>query len=135
MGMSVTEFLRRKNEIIKAVTGVILVPEDQIVDIPENKRPLPTQNKKYSSPEYRFLESDFCPYCTLYLDNKCNGCPMNEAGNRCSPDNDNTWSVVNNLWIVKSIEEDWKKLRDLIVEYNKQFEITVKEFYEQRRSK
>ena len=135
MGMSVAEFLRRKNEIIKAVTGVILVPEDQIVDIPEDKRVLLAQKKKYDLFEHYYLNADYCPYCALYFSDECKDCPMCKAGNCCNKNDHSTWYVANNLWMEKSSGVDWMKLKELIDEYNKQFEITVKEFYEQRRSK
>ena len=122
MGMSVVEFMKRKNEIVKAVTGVILVPEDQIVDIPEDKRVLLAQKKKYDLFEYHFLNADYCPYCALYINNECKGCPMYEAGNRCDQGKYNTWTKANKIWTEISTKKDWKKLRDLVAEYNKQFE-------------
>ena len=118
--MSVVEFLKRKNEIVKAVTGVILVPEDQIMDIPEDERTPLDLNDDLS--EYDFLGTEYCPYCALYFDNDCEGCPMYEAGNRCIEGIYNTWTKANDIWMEKSTEKDWKKLRDLVAEYNKQFE-------------
>ena len=122
MGMSVVEFIKRNSEIVKAVTGVTLVPEDQIVDIPEDKRtPLDLDD---DLSEYSFLGTEYCPYCALYFNDKdCKGCPVYEAGNDCNQeDNNNTWMKANDIWMEKSTEKDWKKLRDLVAEYNKQFE-------------
>jgi len=120
MGMSVVEFMKRKNEIVKAVTGVILVPEDQIIDIPEDKRkPLDLDD---DLSEYDFLGTGYCPYCALYFDDGCEGCPMFEADNDCNQDNNGTWAKANKIWTEISTKKDWKKLRDLVTEYNKQFE-------------
>ena len=122
MGMSVVEFLRRKNEIVKEVTGTIIVPENQIKEIPEDKRePLGYCNVEDIS-EYKALASKLCPYCLAYLDSNCEGCPMLEAGNYCNEEGGrSTWWVADDLWVEKATEKDWEKLRDLVVEYDKQF--------------
>lgn len=76
--MTVVEFITRKNKIIFDKLGVILVPEDQIIECEQIK--LDICNASYA-----------CPYCHIYAFNfECRGCPMANAGNACS-DSHSSW--------------------------------------------
>ena len=68
--MTVVEFLRKKNEIIKKHTGLILVPEAQIVEVA--KVPL-SMNEDINA----------CPYCKIWFSEDCIGCPMAANNNDC----------------------------------------------------
>ncbi len=72
--MTVREYIERKNELIKKYTGMILVPEDQIIDMELPKDETLSINDDRSA----------CPYCFFYFDYyDCSECPMSKAGNCC----------------------------------------------------
>lgn len=89
--MSVSKFLKRKNEILKEYTGLTLIPENQIKDI---------EPMKLSAS----LNTSCCPYCQVYLieydDIACENCPMGKAGNECSSMN-STWFKVSDKLVDK----------------------------------
>ena len=105
--MTTTELINKKNQIVFNVTGKMLVPVDQIVEV------------KVVRLEPHFnIRSDNCTYCELFLDNGCKDCPMALAENECVKDVNNTYDICNRLWNQKVTQEDEQKLYDLIVEYN-----------------
>lgn len=71
--MKVTKFIKQKNKIIHKLTGITLVPEDQIQKVPKHE--LTFKN-----------DATACPYCHLFLlrNNSCEECPMHKAGNGCN---------------------------------------------------
>lgn len=72
--MRVIDFIKKKNKLVFDETGVILVPEDQIIDLVPRKLSMHT-------------DSSMCPYCNefLYDDRgECYDCPMNKAFNKCT---------------------------------------------------
>ena len=79
--MSVKKFIKKKNKLIKKVTGVTLVPKKQIKKI--DVVPLSVY----------WGDSYLCPYCVKYNDHICTGCPMEKAGNACSK-YDSTYNQV-----------------------------------------
>ena len=82
MGMSVVEFIKRKNELIKKHTGMVLVPEDQIEEC----------EKRYLS---TFDDEKACPYCQVYSDfYNCTGCPMSKADNCCMGNGNSTYLKI-----------------------------------------
>ena len=103
--MTTREFLIKKNKIVKKVTGITLVPEDQIEDI------YPVFLEAYEGTST--LVADLCPYCVAYP--VCDDCPMYIAGNSCEND-DSTWNQANNIWVTTT--KGNKKLLKLINKYN-----------------
>jgi hypothetical protein len=87
--MTTSEFLRQKNCILRDTIGLNfdLVPEEQIIDLPQN----------LCKPLSNATTSRSCPYCVGYSSlnacDHCVMCPMGLAGNRCSfhEKHDNTW--------------------------------------------
>ena len=110
--MTTKDFLIKKNKIVFDVTGVVLVPPNQIEEV-----------------EFRELRSYFaedlsayiCPYCHIYYEGvlRCSGCPMAEKGNLCEIEG-STWQRASTLWLEKSKGRDRKKLSKLIKKYNKE---------------
>jgi len=112
--MTVTEFIKRKNEIVKRVTGLTLVPDDQIEEC--------EQIKLQQSVSFKTLGAGICPYCMVYNKDEsciCNDCPMNKANNDCSEIN-STWREINPVWRNKATESDMKELEELVKQYNKE---------------
>lgn len=114
--MTIVEYIKRKNKILKEITGIILVPESQIKEIPAIKLDID-----------RYDDSGICPYCLVYLDHSkeyelepCKGCPMKEQGNDClNKELQSTYrQIINKLntaiYAVSAI-------RNLATEYNSQF--------------
>jgi len=108
--ISALEYMTDKNELVFRVTGEILIPEDQLVDVEFSSR---------FTPMGRIVEGN-CPYCNVYLntytENACDGCPMYEAGNYCG-DGDSAFSVTYGLWVKNATKEDRQELYDLGVKY------------------
>ena len=114
--MSITQYLKRKNDLIYEQTGIILTPDDQIVEV--EKRILGISS-----------DMDACPYCVAFYvsgaleEDKCTGCPMQEAGNGCLTTDDSTYEKItsklslegNSASLTKGIEG----LHELIIEFNK----------------
>lgn len=110
--MTTVEYLRRKNKILKELTGITLVPESQIVAVPKLK-----------------LKEDYdggiCPYCIAfdlssyaYAWNKCKLCPMSLQDNGCY----NVLSTYNQ--VRQKLPEDIcdiPAIQELVKEYNSQF--------------
>ena len=74
--MTELEYMKEKNRILFEYTGKILVPKSQLVDV------------KIIEQLSCNDDSECCPYCQLYAFNKCEGCPMDKSGNKCSSDNE-----------------------------------------------
>ncbi len=70
--MTVSEYIRRKNELFKEKYNMLLVPRNQIIDVDIEDTSLN-------------IGSDMgaCPYCAKFYYNDCKECPMFEAGNGC----------------------------------------------------
>ena len=81
--MTTKEYIEKKNELVFKMTGLTLVPEDQIVDT--------KYIDKFAAVEY--LSKFNCPYCLAYLNKDCKDCPMFEAGKHCLS-MDSTYSKV-----------------------------------------
>ena len=113
--MTSKQYLKRKNKIVKRVTGLTLVPKDQIKKHPFAE--LDTGDY-YLSKAGELLTSDICTYCVLYIDNDCVDCPMHKAGNACQANDYSTWKKANILWGKKSLKTDWQELIDLANQYN-----------------
>ena len=117
--MTVVEFLREKNKIIKDVTGLTLIPESQIQEVPKHKL---SEYIMYS----KLLGDDICPYCLVF--EECKDCPMNIAGNKCDYYNCNsTWGKTSIEWRSLAKEEDILKLNALVKQYNKEIDNKVEE--------
>jgi len=115
--MTSKQYLKKKNKIVKNVTGVTLIPKDQIVKHPfvELTEDLAILFK---------LPAVCCTYCQLYQEDSCKKCPMAKAGNKCrtleNDDADNTWSKANEIWTETSTVKNMKKLLKLVKRYNKE---------------
>ena len=107
--MTTSEYIRSKNQIALDLVGVIITPENQIVDI-----------------EFHELEptiGDYsCPYCQKYQATgrrSCRGCPMSEAGNECGISKDSTWYIFMTAIHKKDLEAAFKEaITPLVKEYN-----------------
>lgn len=114
--MSTKKFLRKKNKLVKRVTGVTLIPKDQIVETPR---------VQLDDNDYDSLNADICPYCHIYrthinaFQHTCDECPMAKAGNKCESKLPSSWKEANNLWIDKATKSDQQELQELVVQYNK----------------
>jgi len=107
--MTTLEFLKEKNKLVKDVTGLILTPKDQLVDIP--KVQLHTFKDSTET-----LSREICPYCTAFY---CCDCPISKANNECGY-KDSTWKVANEAWKIKATKADHNKLMQLVDKYNQQ---------------
>ena len=112
--MKTKTFIKKKNKIVKKVTGITLVPEDQIIDEPKVMLGYFTSF---------YLDSSVCPYCvSRRKDNiniDCTTCPMSLAGNKCEANENSTWNEANTIWGREAKKKDIKKLSKLIKKYNK----------------
>ena len=110
--MTVTEFMQKKNEILRDITGLTLVPEEQIVEVP--KTMLNTDSTDIGN-------GDICPYCRIFMN--CNGCPMDIAGNNCDISDNSTYEAVateyNSLRGTYSFYEE-PMIKVLVEQYNKE---------------
>ena len=107
--MKVITFLKKKNKLVKKVTGITLIPKEQIEKVTKHKL-LGTS------------DADICPYCHVYT-NTCDGCPMHTANNQCGiRDFDSTYMKVMAA-LPNSIDEliDIPGMKKLVKKYNKQF--------------
>lgn len=115
--MTTKEFLIKKNEIVKKVTGVVLTPENQIVDEPK---------VKLDDDYFEYLISSTCPYCMNRKNGEfcpcdCDTCPMYLAGNYCLNEN-STWLKANKIWRQKATNKNKYEFKLLVLEYNKDIE-------------
>jgi len=119
--MTTKKFIIEKNRIVKRVTGITLVPENQIIDEPKIKL-----NVFY----YGHLKADMCPYCenrrreynnTIIA---CETCPMYIAGNDCDTAG-STWRKANTKWKKYAKKEDRDELKFLVAVYNDEDEAPV----------
>ena len=105
--MTPKEFMIEKNKIFFNLTGITLIPKDQLVDI--ELVPLSTDSA-----------SEACPYCMIYnYTDDCTGCPMAEAGNNCKQNIRGTFRRVSDKVIQSGIRfTETPELVNLVVEYN-----------------
>ena len=110
--MTVKEYVIKKNKILEDISGIVLVPENQITDPDE-------------TPELGADDGDesICPYCIIYgnpyFDTKtniCMRCPMEQDNNACSKDNSTYQSITLQIGLRLSEVEAVQILCD---EYNK----------------
>ena len=120
--MLVSEFIKRKNEIIYKHTGLILVPKDQIEECAQF--PLRVDANDGSA----------CPYCRAFYhkEGMCCNCPMYKAGNYCDGENSSYRSIVmlgeDRLFsLVYPTQPFHEQLKDLINQYNEELILNSKE--------
>jgi len=119
--MKVTKFIKQKNTIIHKLTGITLVPEEQIKKVP--KRKLTFNN-----------DATACPYCHIYYlsdeNIECTGCPMYKAENGCNTDRcDNHTYHQLDQWVLENTAyydlSKWyqsiPEMVELYEKYNRQF--------------
>ena len=112
--MTAREYIERKNALIKKYTGLILVPESQIIDI-QSKEPLNTESDKY-----------ICPYCIewLGLGKDCKGCPMEQADNKCLNDASTYAQLIKAHGAITGYRHPWsQELEELVDQYNDELPI------------
>ena len=104
--MTNVDFLTRKNKIFFDLTGEILVPPQQIVELDVLPR---------LSQDTFTGDSETCTYC-VYYKGVCSDCPMGKAGNACNIDIGNTYrnvkSKLHNLFTL------YTEFKDLVHQYN-----------------
>ncbi len=110
--MKTSEFIRKKNKIIKKYTGIDLVPEDQIKDVDFNSK----MNMAY--------DSSCCPYCAF----GCKVCPMVLGNNRCGLEDSTYTKVTLNYYRISDPNAPWhNELKALVNEWNEDIEKEKKE--------
>ena len=104
--MTIREYIERKNALTFKQTGIILVPDDQIIDMEPMRL------------NFKNRDSGACPYCIEWINspNNCDGCPMKEAGNECAVEGDTYDQIVESLG--DSLIYGLEGLEELIEEYN-----------------
>ena len=126
--MTTIEFLTKKNEIVERVTGKVLVPDDQMEEVPFVE--LDTLIGAYLSADTMSLHSKICPYCEAHRDKtaihkyariNCEECIMDKAENGCmTAKESSTWEDCNELWDEHVTKKDAADLISLIEQYNKE---------------
>ncbi len=117
-------FLIAKNELLKRYTGMILIPENQIID-----------DEKYDNLKLDITESDsnICTYCHVHsmkyynnpfmeeVEAMCMECPMYIAGNNCENYDSTYGKIIRDFSICVSskISPWYNELVVLVDEYNK----------------
>ena len=110
--MTIVEYIKRKNQIIFDETGLVLVPEDQIVEV-ELFNQLSIDS-----------DATACPYCQIYMKVCCYGCPMAIAGNRCGDRfNDSSMypKVIKKIGDCSLVSSFAPQLLNLINEFNQSY--------------
>ncbi len=69
--MKVIDFLKKKNKLVFKATGIVLIPEDQLIDLVPRRLDFRT-------------DATICPYCVEFIDDICDDCPMSKASNKCT---------------------------------------------------
>ena len=107
--MTVETYIRRKNEIVKKATGVALVPEEQVEDIPDFTKKLSMVN-----------DMSACPYCIEYSPywGNCTICPMVKSGNKCMDYNSTYVEATRDTDGIVRNPNIRPKLKQLIKEFN-----------------
>ena len=112
--MTTLEYMEKKNEIIYKLTGVTLIPKDQLIEV--EAKPLSTGG-----------DDECCPYCVIYRTEHdftdCYNCPMSKANNECDLDDGSTYDQV-----LRKLDPSLDGIHEiieiiaLVEEFNKQFE-------------
>ena len=114
--MTDTAFLKKKNKIVKRVTGDVLIPDDQIVETGMEQVEL-----VFGESYLKILGSDICPYCIYYYKDEegCSNCPISLAGNKCD-NKGSSWRKAKSKWAEKATTADIQELRELCEQYNEE---------------
>lgn len=99
--MTTVEFINKKNKILFDLTGIMLVPEDQIQECEQKE--LFSCNDVYC-----------CPYCQVYYNYNCKGCPMHKAGNGC--EDGSTYDQV--FYRLDASICSIREIKELVEQYN-----------------
>jgi len=104
------EYLKEKNKLIRKVTGKILIPKKQLVNV--------AYSEDFEAETELLIVN--CPYCNIYYNSefKCNGCPMYEAGNVCN-NKASTYYKANTLWMNTATRDDRNELYQLGLKYKR----------------
>jgi len=110
--MTALEYMIKKNELVKRVTGKILIPREQLEEVPYSSEFEPSIE----------IRSYNCPYCNLFYNNRCCKCPMYKD-NYCLTD-DSTYDIVSKLWEELSTKDDRNELFKLGLKYKRSNDVT-----------
>ena len=92
--MSTSEYMRRQNRIMKKYGDVLLIPPEQIIEVPVTQQMLKGMKWYINAMErenndYHPIVAQNSPYCYIYFfgeaenNVRCEGCPIANAGNHC----------------------------------------------------
>lgn len=112
--MTAKQYMKRKNNILEDMSGVVLVPKEQIV-----KTSFILMNPIGTN-------ANICPYCLIY--NDCIDCPMENEDNNCGEDHSSYNKTMDELRTrtkYKSIHEV-PEIIDLVKQYNAELGISTK---------
>lgn len=106
--MTALDYLKKKNELVRRVTGKTLIPEYQLVEHELTKEELAGFRPNFG------LSVDNCTYCIMYIvgRNSCKNCPMYRAGNHCAEEK-STYEKARGKWEQKSTQYDKEALYEL----------------------
>ena len=107
--MTSLEYLIKKNELVERVTGKILIPSDQLEDVPYSEEFKPSED----------LNGSNCPYCVALAPcDTCEPCIMYKRGNECiNPSS--SYTIANNVWLELATDEDREELYQLGLDYER----------------
>lgn len=129
------EYFDRKNSLFLKHTGLILIPEDQIINTPVTKQMVSEMEYFILVAEELFIKQggvpvskNNCPYCTLHNTKEtkydCRGCPMDEADNNCKLEGTTVEAceeyLENHRESIKPLALDLIKLAKEYIEANKE---------------
>jgi len=103
--MNELEYLKAKNELVKRVTGVPLVQNENIIE--HTIKGVDVQEFTPST----YLSSEGCTYCAMYLRHGCDGCPIDDGDNCFAPTS--TFIAASRLWVKKALVKDKHELKEL----------------------
>ena len=115
--MTVLKYLEEKNRLIRAETGLKLIPKNQLVNF--NRKDTKAYKTYLKGSKSRVKDMDICPYCWKFKD--CKDCPMENMNNNCM-DTGSTYSKcslkllkiedIRGLHDVKGMKELVKKFKN-----------------------
>ena len=101
--MTTIQYIQAKNKILFDLSGITLVPESQMMEIPITRL-------------YLDSDSSCCTYCRHFVN--CVGCPMYLAGNDCDA-NHSTYNQVRDKLKILELRHI-PAIHDLVNQYNEE---------------
>jgi len=84
--MTVIEYAKEKNKIVKKYSGIDLIPDwalEQLEEIYDAKKEEEFKKMVKDAKLKYELSSFSCPHCFIYRKNNCDGCVYKEMGEVC----------------------------------------------------